>query len=250
MVGATYKTFIDARAVGSEIVVSDFTTLTTFSGLVMYRILELPLNVITPPSLTKQIYVRAVDSVTHVPTGEVFTAVTAPTSPTAGQFQIDPVATFNLGTIVFNGADGGITVEIIVTGRGSLLYSSDVNDAHDELGDARNGVFSVGTRLGLIEAGTNIVSGAIKPRHISTTNTDNFAFPKNVTAAGKIGIGTVTPDASAALDVTSTTGGILYPRMTSNQRAAIVSPTGGLQVFDIDMGQWMGFNGVAWVTIA
>lgn len=48
------------------------------------------------------------------------------------------------------------------------------------------------------------------------------------------GIGTTTPDASAKLDVTSTTKGLLAPRMTSAQRAAITLPANGLFVYQTD----------------
>jgi hypothetical protein len=37
----------------------------------------------------------------------------------------------------------------------------------------------------------------------------------------QVGIGTINPDGSAALDITSTTGGLLPPRMTTTQRDAI-----------------------------
>ena len=43
-----------------------------------------------------------------------------------------------------------------------------------------------------------------------------------------VGIGTTTPNASAALDIQSTIKGLLLPRMTSIQRYAISSPTPGL----------------------
>lgn len=48
------------------------------------------------------------------------------------------------------------------------------------------------------------------------------------------GIGTATPDASAKLEVNSTSKGILTPRMTSAQRTAITSPANGLLVFQTD----------------
>ena len=53
------------------------------------------------------------------------------------------------------------------------------------------------------------------------------------TAQG-VGVGTATPAASAALDVTSTRKGLLLPRMTAAQRAAIVGPVAGLLVFQTD----------------
>ena len=48
--------------------------------------------------------------------------------------------------------------------------------------------------------------------------------------AQSVGIGTTTPNASSQLDVTSTTKGMLIPRMTGAQRSAIPSPEPGLMV--------------------
>lgn len=47
---------------------------------------------------------------------------------------------------------------------------------------------------------------------------------------GQVGIGTTTPQ--AMLDITSTTGGILIPRLTTIQRDSIVTPPTGLQIFN------------------
>jgi hypothetical protein len=46
------------------------------------------------------------------------------------------------------------------------------------------------------------------------------------------GIGTTTPDASAQLEVSSTSKGFLPPRMTEEQRDAIVSPATGLIIYN------------------
>lgn len=54
------------------------------------------------------------------------------------------------------------------------------------------------------------------------------------------------PDASAMLDVVSTTKGMLIPRMTTAQRNAIVSPATGLLVFDSSVGSFWFYNGSAW----
>ncbi|WP_412474281.1 tail fiber domain-containing protein [Halobacteriovorax sp. YZS-1-1] len=59
------------------------------------------------------------------------------------------------------------------------------------------------------------------------------------------GIGT-TPDASAALDVSSTSKGFLPPRMTSVQRNAIASPAEGLVVYDTDIQEIYVYKGGAW----
>jgi hypothetical protein len=50
----------------------------------------------------------------------------------------------------------------------------------------------------------------------------------------QVGVGTNTPNASAALDITSTTQGLLTPRMTSAQRVAISTPADGLVVYQTD----------------
>ena len=49
-----------------------------------------------------------------------------------------------------------------------------------------------------------------------------------------VGIGTTTPHPSAKLEVSSTTQGVLIPRMTCDQRDVIVSPAEGLLVFVTD----------------
>ena len=56
----------------------------------------------------------------------------------------------------------------------------------------------------------------------------------------QVGIGTTTPDASAALDITSTTGGLLVPRMTAAQRDAITTPSQGLIIFCSDCASGEG----------
>jgi hypothetical protein len=52
------------------------------------------------------------------------------------------------------------------------------------------------------------------------------------TYTGQVGIGTTTPNASSILDITSTTKGILFPRMTTTEISAISSPADGLTVYN------------------
>jgi len=44
----------------------------------------------------------------------------------------------------------------------------------------------------------------------------------------QVGIGTINPDPSSILDLTSNSQGILVPRMTTAQRDAVLNPTTGL----------------------
>jgi hypothetical protein len=67
------------------------------------------------------------------------------------------------------------------------------------------------------------------------------------TTYAQIGINNENPDASAALDITSTTGGLLVPRMTAAQRDAITSAATGLMIYQTDgtVGFYY-YNGSSW----
>ncbi|MDO7874487.1 hypothetical protein Q5H93_07065 [Hymenobacter sp. ASUV-10] len=65
--------------------------------------------------------------------------------------------------------------------------------------------------------------------------------------AQNVGIGTIMPNAAAALDVTSTTQGLLPPRLTQAQRDAIGSPVAGLVVYQTDNTPGLyAYDGMAW----
>lgn len=68
-------------------------------------------------------------------------------------------------------------------------------------------------------------------------------------AQNNIGIGTATPNASAALDVTSTNKGMLIPRLTSAQRTAIASPATGLLVFDATTESFWFKSATNWIEL-
>lgn len=87
--------------------------------------------------------------------------------------------------------------------------------------------------------GTITISGFLYGS--GTTNT----IPKYQTSSGfinsqifdngtSVGIGTVSPNSSAILDLSATTKGFLPPRMTESQRLAISTPTIGLMVYQTD----------------
>ena len=61
-----------------------------------------------------------------------------------------------------------------------------------------------------------------------------LAMCTGVLSFAQVGIGTTTPDASAALEVKSITKGFLLPRMTMVQMNAIPSPAEGLMVYCTD----------------
>jgi hypothetical protein len=63
---------------------------------------------------------------------------------------------------------------------------------------------------------------------------------------GQHGIGTLTPNASAILDVSSTSNGVLVPRMTHSEMLNITSPVAGLQVFNTTHNCIFTYGGGGW----
>lgn len=53
-------------------------------------------------------------------------------------------------------------------------------------------------------------------------------------------------EASAQLEVKSTTKGLLFPRMTTTQKNAIASPAAGLVVYDTTLNKHYGYDGSSW----
>src|SRR6187200_1896312 len=75
-----------------------------------------------------------------------------------------------------------------------------------------------------------------------------FASAVPTFAQNGVSIGTgAAADPSSMLDVTSTTKGMLVPRMTAAQRIAIGTPANGLLVYQTDapIGFWY-YNGTSW----
>ena len=88
-----------------------------------------------------------------------------------------------------------------------------------------------------------------------TQNTNKIPFSSvNVGAvdntlvlkAGSVGIGTNAPGASALLDISSVTKGVLIPRMSTAQRDAIASPATGLQIYNTSTNALNFYNGSSW----
>ena len=68
----------------------------------------------------------------------------------------------------------------------------------------------------------------------------------STTPAGQIAIGIAVPQASALLDLNSTTKGLLLPRMSTTEINAIPSPAEGLTVFNITLHTLCFFDGTIW----
>jgi len=67
-----------------------------------------------------------------------------------------------------------------------------------------------------------------------------------ITDNGNVGIGTTAPVASAILDITSTTKGVLFPRLTTTQITNIASPDNGLTVYNTTLAVLCFYDGTGW----
>jgi hypothetical protein len=77
-----------------------------------------------------------------------------------------------------------------------------------------------------------------------------FAAVSLLTSAQNVGVGTNTPQASAKLDVTSTSSGFLPPRMTQTERNAITAPAAGLMIYNTTSNAIEFYNGTSWYNIS
>lgn len=114
------------------------------------------------------------------------------------------------------------------------------------------------TRAINLSSGTQTVRGIYyNPTLTNTTGLTTHRAIETVTGdvifgstSGSVGIGVNTSiNASAILDITSTTKGFLPPRMTTTQKNAIASPAAGLVVYDTTLNKLCVRTASAWETI-
>ncbi len=92
-------------------------------------------------------------------------------------------------------------------------------------------------------AGTNFLGTTdAQDLVIKTNNTEKV----RVLTTGQVGIGTPAPNASAIVQIVSTTQGVMFPSMTTAQRLAIASPAVGLLLYDVTANILMSYNGTRW----
>lgn len=79
-----------------------------------------------------------------------------------------------------------------------------------------------------------------------------LAFVFSAISYAQVGIGTTSPNPSSALDINSTSSGLLLPRMTKAERVAIPFPAAGLVIWCTNCGisgQIQVFNGTDWTNM-
>lgn len=148
-----------------------------------------------------------------------FTTINVPTGT-------DPVANAYNDTLNFTSSDSSVIISgnsttdtINLTVDGSVTSQNIFNTDGTQTDASRT--YDVGAGQVL-----NFIKGDI--------NLNGIAFVDDSSASVHIGGGATAPEASAVLEVHSTTQGFLFPRMTSAQRLAIGTPATGLMVYQTD----------------
>jgi hypothetical protein len=138
-------------------------------------------------------------------------------------------ASFTLSNLIHYGSVGG------VIGAGSSVTSQYGFHAASSL--TVTGVTNNYGFYGAIAA----AAGTVRYNLFMAGTADNYL-------AGSLGVGSIA-NASALLDVQSTTKGVRMPNMTTTQKNAISSPAAGLMVFDTTLSKLCVYSGAAWQTI-
>ena len=149
----------------------------------------------------------------------------------------------------------GIGTDVTVNGNFglSLGRQTTVDDTHGIALGHR--VTSSATRAYIIGNGagyrTNSTANSMEVNFDETTSTFRFGNTVDgwLNSTGGFVFGATSVDASAALQVDSTTKGFLPPRMTTTEKNAISSPATGLVVFDSTLAKLCVYTGAAWETV-
>ena len=141
----------------------------------------------------------------------------------------------NIGTLNLNYA--GIQLKRnLVTGAGQIYGATDFVIGNGSDFNNTAGILFSGT-TDLILKGSGGTFGVLRSSGASYLLNSQFC------------VGASSPDASAKLQVVSTTQGFLPPLVTTAQKNAISSPATGLIVYDTTLNKICVYTGAAWETV-
>ena len=177
----------------------------------------------------------------------IATSATNYSHPTGdGNLHIPANSTTNSGKVLTAGASAGslswttpVTEAVTSVTGTSPIVSSGGNTPVLSLGTVPVANGGTGTTTGSL-SGTSALALAAGGTNQNITLTPSGTGSTILNGAVAINTSSSPPGGSAALDVSSTTKGVLVPRMTSAQMYAIVNPESGLMVFCTNCGSASG----------
>ena len=159
----------------------------------------------------------------------------------AGPFNASNNPNYFDGLLVFNTATGiaGIGADSVFPGY--YYYRNTTTTANGGHWLSLRGINGATGATGFLSSGTAAGNTPYWDGTNWILNGTNF-----YNNGSNIGVGTVTPNASAKLEVNSTVQGFLPPRMTTVQRDAILSPAAGLTIYNTTVNCLQWWNGTIW----
>jgi hypothetical protein len=141
---------------------------------------------------------------------------------------------------VIKSSSGAIVEAAAITANRALISDADGIPTHSSVTE---------TELGYVSGVTSAIQTQLGNK--APLVSPSFTTPDIGAATGTSLVVGTTPslDASAALEVDSTTKGFLPPRMTQAQRDAIGSPATGLQVYNTTTSKVNVYDGATWVEV-
>jgi uncharacterized protein YxjI len=162
------------------------------------------------------------------------------------RFDIGGVGTIRMSSDkVGIGGNVSPTARLHVKGSGTTLATTallvqnsagtDIVSVKDDLSGIFAGIITFENNVGL--RGANFTQSNLNMRFVVPGATKTFLINADYSN---------TNEASALLEVQSTTKGFLPPKMTTTQKNAISSPASGLMVYDTDTNKLCCYNGTSW----
>ena len=156
-----------------------------------------------------------------------------------------------------------ITDTTLITAVGYMALTNTTNNSNTALGSSAGSANNAGYNHSLFgmnaqPASANTVnataigfgaSASYYSIRLGNTSITNVNTSGSITTSGSFGVGTASPAANSALDITSTSKGLLLPRLTSTQRDAISSPPSGLMIYNTTTGTFQCYANGSWTNL-
>jgi hypothetical protein len=120
------------------------------------------------------------------------------------------------------------------------IASSTSDDRALNIAQTGGGTTSYGLYASVTGTASTNVGGYF---HAKNLGSNNYAL---LTDSGSVGLGTITPDKSAIVDISSTDKGLLIPRMSTTSRNLISNPVIGLMIYNTTTNCLNAWTGSVW----